>query len=120
MAAVRPSLLNVYLVDAIGAVFVALYTLLDKEPPPIVGVFIVFAPMITVGTWFQRYLLRAKVAVPYDFGFFFWIGWPVVIPVYAVRMHGKRGWRLVAQLFALALFPTFFGVFIGVVTMLSA
>jgi hypothetical protein len=119
-AEIRPSLFNTYLVDAIGSVFVGLYTLLDKDPPPIVSAFIVLAPMIAVGTWFHRYLRRAKVAVPYDFGFFFWLGWPVVIPLYAVRMHGRRGWRLVAQLFALALFPSVFGVLIGIVAILGS
>lgn len=117
-AEIRPSLFNVYLVDAIGAVFVVLYTLLDKDPPPIVSVFIVFAPMIAVGSWFHRYLLRSKVAVPYDFGFFFWLGWPVLIPVYALKVPGQRRWPLVARLFALALAPTLLGVGLGIMSIL--
>ena len=106
-AETRPSLLNVYLVDAVSTAFGVLYALLNREAPPLVTLFIRFATMIAAVSWFRRYLGHAKLPLPYDWGFFFGIGWPVLIPVYAGRVNGWRGWRVVVRLFGLIVAPTF-------------
>ena len=36
-----------------------------------------------------------------DWGLFLLLAWPVVIPWYAFKTRGRRGWRLTAGLFGL-------------------
>ena len=38
-----------------------------------------------------------------DWGYFLMLAWPVVIPWYAFKTRGPRGWRLTARLFGLIL-----------------
>jgi hypothetical protein len=101
----RPSLTNVYLVTAAAAVFPVLYALLGAEPSPAVETFGLFAPVVAVVLWFQRYLRREPIARIHDAGWLFWLGWPVLIPFYAVRLEGRRGWGLAAITIALIFAP---------------
>ncbi len=108
----RPSLTNVYLVAAMGSFFAAVYALSDQPAPPIVGLFVSFGPIIAVAGWFLRYLGWSRRRLPFDYGYFLLIGWPLLIPLEELRMHGKRGWRLVGVLFALALAPALVGALV--------
>ena len=101
----RPSLRTVYLIDAVSLVAAALYTLAQRSPPPFVSVFVAFAPIIAVGMWFQHYLRQERVALPFDFGYLFLIGWPVLIPVFTKRLSLQNRWRFATALYALGLAP---------------
>jgi len=71
-------------------------------------------PMSAAVSWFRRYLDQAKLPLPYDWGFFLWIGWPVLIPVYAARVEGWRGWRVAVRLLVLIVAPTFIAAIVRV------
>jgi hypothetical protein len=101
----RPSLTNVYIVVAIASFFGAVYALLGESPPGVVSVFVQFGSLVAVGVWFRRYLTWSQQRVPFDYGLLFWFGWQVLIPVYAVRSRGARGWVLVGGLFGLVIAP---------------
>lgn len=109
----RPSLTNVYLVTGAASVFPILYALLGADPPPAIELSELFAPVIAVVLWFQRYLRRQPFARAYDAGWLFWIGWPVLIPLYAVRLEGRRGWRLAAITITLIFAPQFLAALVG-------
>jgi hypothetical protein len=101
----RPSLANVLVVAAMGSFFAAAYALLGEPAPPVVGLFTKFGPIVAVALWFRRYLIWSRRRMPFDYGYFLLIGWPILIPIDALRMHGRRGWLLVGQLYALAIAP---------------
>ncbi|MEO7996125.1 MAG: hypothetical protein ABI852_01705 [Gemmatimonadaceae bacterium] len=101
----RPSLTNVYLIDSVGAMAAVLYAIANRPAPPLVGIFLALAPVVAVGLWFQKFLRHAHFALPYDFGYFFMIGWPVLIPVFVRRLPTPNPWRLAAMLYVLALAP---------------
>jgi hypothetical protein len=79
----------------------ALYTLADAEPSPIVVLFFSAAPLLAVIMWLERDAHRTGVGAVHDLGFFLWFAWPVVIPWYAWKTRGSRGWRLCLGLFTL-------------------
>jgi len=49
-------------------------------------------------------------AVPFEFDAFMFFGWPVLLPYYLYRTRGRKGWLLVAGVYALWLIPTVAGV----------
>lgn len=108
-----PSLANVYLVAAMGSFFASVYSLLGEPAPPIVGLFAAYGSMFAVVIWFRRYLEWARRRVPFDYGYFLLIGWPLLIPLNLVRMHGRRGWRLAGRLYALAFAPPIIAAVVG-------
>ena len=77
----------------------ALYALAEVDPSPLVGMFLTVGPVIAVILWLQRDAARTGVGAVHDLGFLLWVGWPVVIPWYAFKTRGARGWRLMATLF---------------------
>jgi|GEM_PF-2516071 len=112
-----PSFRYIYLVDLVCSLGAVVYSLSGQPPHPLAQMFIGVAPIITVGMWLRRYLHEAKIALPYDFGFLFLIGWPILLPVYVGKIHPEKRIKLVARLYALALAPYFVGmlVFVAVV-----
>jgi hypothetical protein len=97
----RPSLTNVYLVVGTASLFLVTYALLDTEPLPVFGLFVGTAPLLAVLVWLQRYARSRRIASVYDWGLLWWLAWPIVIPLYSVRLEGRRGWRLGGLLTAL-------------------
>jgi hypothetical protein len=102
---IRPSLTNVYLVVGTASLFLVTYALLGKEPLPIFGLFEGTAPLLAVLVWLQRYARSRRISSVYDWGLLWWLGWPVVIPLYSARLEGRRGWRLGGMLIALSAAP---------------
>lgn len=81
----------------------ALYVAAGIEPVPIVVLLFSAAPLVMVILWLQKDSYRTGVGVVQDWGFFLWLGWPALIPWYAWRTRGRRGWRLTLGLFGLIL-----------------
>ena len=106
---IQPSLTNVYLVVTAGVALAVLYAIVDRPTPALVALFIRSAPVVAVGSWFRQYLRHSQLALPFDFGFFYLIGWIVLVPIYAKRVFLKRRWRRVGKMFGLALAPTIAG-----------
>jgi hypothetical protein len=79
----------------------AIYTVTDVEPAQIMSTILVFAPLMAVIIWLQKDSQHSGVGNVQDWGMFVSFAWPVVIPWYAFKSRGPRGWRLVVGLAAL-------------------
>lgn len=101
----QPSLRYVYLVDLVCSIGAVAYEVSGQPASNMAALFISFAPIIAVGLWLRRYLREATVALPFDFGFFFMIGWPIVLLVYINKLHPEGRWKLVTKMYALAVAP---------------
>jgi hypothetical protein len=100
------SLGRLYLVAAIFALFAIAYGALDLRPSPEMRLCLSFGPALAVAMWLAADSQRTRVAAVQDAGWFFYMGWPLVIPWYALRTRGRAGWSLAFQLYAIALaFP---------------
>jgi hypothetical protein len=85
----------------ICSIAAAIYTLAELEPAPIMSLLLAGAPLMAVILWLQRDAQRTGVGAVQDLGMFVWFAWPVVIPWYAFKSRGRRGWRLFLGLTAL-------------------
>jgi hypothetical protein len=83
----------------------ALYTLAEIEPAPVMMYVFSLAPPVLVILWLQQDARRHGFATVLDWGFFVWILWPVMIPWYAFKSRGRRGWRLLVGLLVLMFSP---------------
>lgn len=55
--------------------------------------------------WLQRDARRARLLLIHDWGMFMWLAWPVLLPWYAFKTRGRRGWVLILKLLTLACAP---------------
>jgi hypothetical protein len=79
----------------------AAYGATQIEPSPIVALFLSGGPLIAVILWLQKDARRTGVGAVQDWGYFLLLAWPVVIPWYAFKTRGRKGWRLTAGLLGL-------------------
>ena len=79
----------------------AVYAATEVEPSPIVGLFLSVGPLLAVILWLQKDAARTGVGAVHDWGYFLFLGWPIIIPWYAFKTRGRAGWKLVAQLIGL-------------------
>jgi hypothetical protein len=93
------------LTAAFCSVVTALYVAVALDPAPILGLFVSIAPLTAVCLWLQKDARRTGVGSVLDWGFFLWLLWPVLIPWYAFKTRGIRGWRLAAGLLGLVCAP---------------
>jgi hypothetical protein len=100
----RPAGLRLAIVVAAFCSFAsAVYVLTGADPAPVVAAFMYFGPFVTVAWWLRRDAERIGIGAVQDLGFFLWIAWPFVIPWYAFRSRGARGWKLLVGATALIL-----------------
>jgi hypothetical protein len=85
----------VYLTAAVCSAIAAVYTLLEIEPSPIVGLIVPLAPLVAIIFWFQEQARRTPLAGVQDWGLFLWIAWPVLFPWYSIKVRGL-GWRFLS------------------------
>src|SRR2546428_2919147 len=90
-------LTTVYITAAFCSVVAALYTLAEIEPSPVVTLFVAFAPLLAVIMWLQRDARSAHLSLVHDWGLFMWLAWPVLLPWYAFKTRGRRGWVLILK-----------------------
>lgn len=112
----RPSLANLLLIDAVCSTASVVYAVAGREASPAVILFVSVAPIVAVGLWFQKYLRQQRFDLPFDFGYLFMIGWPIVIPAFVKRSQAPKLWRFAAALLAMALAPGLAG-FVGSIVM---
>jgi hypothetical protein len=79
----------------------ALYAAIQIEPSPIVALGMSFGPLLAVILWLQKDAQRTGTGVVLDWGYFLLIAWPVVVPWYAFKTRGRKGWWLTAGLLGL-------------------
>jgi hypothetical protein len=96
-------LTRLYLFAGACALFAVLYGLLGLEPAKGMALLLGYGPGLAVAFWLAADSKRTRLVNAYDAGLFFYLTWPLTIPWYAVRTRGRAGWRLAAQLYALAL-----------------
>ena len=100
----RP-LTTAYIAAAVCSSAAIIYALLELDPHPFAAMVMGFAPFVAVLFWLHEDARQTKVIAVHDWGLFLWIAWPFLVPWYAVRTRGRRGWLLAAGLFALILAP---------------
>jgi hypothetical protein len=98
-----PGLRLAILIAAFCSVASAVYVLTGADPTPVVAMFMYFGPFVAVVWWLRRDAERIGIGAVQDLGFFLWIAWPLVIPWYAFRSRGARGWKLLVGSTALIL-----------------
>ena len=96
-------LTRLYFFSGTCALLAVVYGLLGAEPSPAMQMLLGIGPAVAVAGWLAADAKRTRTVLAHDAGFFFYLTWPLSIPWYAVRTRGRRGWWLVAQLYALAL-----------------
>jgi hypothetical protein len=87
------------------SVIAIVYTVTQREPVPIVTLFMTSGPVFAAVLWLQRDAQRTGVGAVHDWGYFLLLAWPVIIPWYAFKTRGVKGWRLMAALFGLIATP---------------
>jgi hypothetical protein len=101
--AIDMTLLVARLTAVFCSVSAAAYVANHTEPLPAVQLLFSFAPLLAVILWLQKDAQRTGVGAVQDWGYFLLLAWPAVIPWYALKTRGPRGWRLAVGLFALIL-----------------
>jgi hypothetical protein len=96
-------LTRLYSFSGTCALLAVVYGFLDAEPSPAMQMLLGIGPAVAVAAWLAADAKRTRTVLAHDAGFFFYLTWPLSIPWYAVRTRGRRGWWLVARLYALAL-----------------
>jgi len=96
-------LTRLYWITAVFVAFAIAYGLLGLVPGQVMTLCLMFGPSLAVAGWLAADTRRTRVAAVYDAGWLFLLGWPLVVPWYAVRTRGRAGWGLAAQLYFTAL-----------------
>lgn len=110
-----------YAAAVICGLFATGYGFFDVEPNPFMTLCLGLGPAVTVGTWLAadtRYTGVAATAANTP-GWPFCLAWPIVLPWYAWRTRGRRGWWLVVRLYVVAL-AGLFGMLAGLTLRLLA
>ena len=92
----------------------ATYGLLGALPGSFVSRLFIIGPPVAVAMWLARDARSRRLQGVVDMGWFFYIGWPLVVPWYAIKTRGAAGWRLAVNLYGLAL-AGILGAFLGAV-----
>jgi hypothetical protein len=79
----------------------AVYAATQIEPSPIVALGMSGGPLLAVILWLQKDAQRTGTGAVQDWGYFLLLAWPVVVPWYAFKTRGRKGWSLTAGLLGL-------------------
>jgi hypothetical protein len=87
----------------------ALYAGLEIAPPPLVWLFFIWGPVVSVILWVQKDSARTGVGSVHDLDFLLWFLWPIALPSYLPwygwKTRGRACWRLLVKLAVLVLSP---------------
>src|SRR5512146_3459988 len=92
-------LTRLYRITAVFVAFAVAYGFLGLVPGQVMTLCLMFGPSLAVAGWLAADVRRTRVAAVYDAGWLFFLGWPLVVPWYALRTRGRAGWGLAAQLY---------------------
>jgi hypothetical protein len=96
-------LTRLYFFSGCCGLFALVYGFLGVEPSPVMQMLLGLGPAVAVAGWLAADARHTRTVLAQDTGFFFYLTWPVSMPWYVVRTRGRRGWRLAAQLYVIAL-----------------
>jgi hypothetical protein len=119
MVAAGAPLTRLHVFSAACGLFAMVYGFLGAVPSPVMQLLLGVGPAVAVAAWLAADARRTRTILAQDTGFFFYVTWPLSIPWYAVRTRGRRGWRLAARLYLLAL-AGWLGYIVGALTALTA
>jgi hypothetical protein len=104
MPVIGAPLTRPYTAAAVCGLFATAYGFLDLEPGPFMTLCLGLGPAVTVGVWLAADTRQTGIAVAaaHTPGSPFCLAWPLVLPWYAWRTRGRRGWWLVVRLYAVA------------------
>jgi hypothetical protein len=110
-----------YAAAVICGLFATGYGFFDVEPNPFMTLCLGLGPAVTVGAWLAADTRHTGVAATAANtpGWPFCLAWPIVLPWYAWRTRGRRGWWLVVRLYVVAL-AGLFGMLAGLTLRLLA
>lgn len=103
MAATEAPMGRLYLFCGICFFMGMAYGLLLLMPAPILATLLLGGPPIAVALWLVRDGKAHGVAEVRDAGLVTYLMWPVLLPWYALRTRGRRGWLLMGLLYLLAM-----------------
>jgi hypothetical protein len=82
------------------AAVTAMYMLARGDPSPVVGAYLALGPPVTTLLWLEQDARQRRLAAVHDWGLFMYIAAPILLPWYAFKSRGRRGWLF---LFAVSL-----------------
>jgi len=96
-------LTRLYFFSGCCGLLALVYGFLGAEPAPVMQILLGLGPAVAVAAWLAADARHTRTVLAHDTGLLFYLTWPLSIPWYAVRTRGRRGWRLAAQLYVIAL-----------------
>lgn len=83
------------------------------NPVVTLGAYVIL--LVGVGSWLGADARAHRVSMVYDWGLLVYVGWPLLLPVYAYRARRNSWIRLTAKVFACMLAPQLGYVLGGVI-----
>ena len=99
------SLRRVYLTSAICCALVGLYGLAHLSPAPVVELICSCATVVAAVLWLQADARAHRIQTVHDWGYFAFVAWPVIVPWYAFKTRGQRGWSIATRIYLAILAP---------------
>jgi hypothetical protein len=106
-----PPLRPLYITSGVATAFVMVYTAASVQPVGLTGLFIAYAPIISLVMWLRADARARRIGVVFDWGFLALVTWPILVPWYAFRTRRRGGWLLLGKV-ALALVSPWIGAFL--------
>jgi len=104
--------LAIYLGSA-GAIFNAL----DVEPSAVTFLASWVATLWALASWLKEDSRSHGIKLPFDFGIFIYIAWPVYLPVYLFKTRGLKGLIPILVVLATYILSAFLGqIIVGLVS----
>lgn len=105
VATVTSRLRRVYITSAISCGVFGLYGLAHLSPAPVVQLSCSLATVIVVVLWLQADARVRRMQTVHDWGYFAFAAWPVIVPWYAFKTRGRKGWSIAMLIYLAILAP---------------
>jgi hypothetical protein len=109
------SLRPVYVAAGFFSLMAAVYALAGVEPSSLNRFAMGFGPLVGGVVWLRRDASAHGMWLPHDWGFFALLGWPVLLPWYALKTRRRGAAGLVARLAAALWAPALTGAVVSAI-----
>jgi hypothetical protein len=104
IAATAP-LRPLHITSGVATAFAMIYTAAAVEPNGLTGLFISYAPVVSLVLWLRADARLRRIGVVFDWGFLALATWPGLAPWYVLKTRGRAGWPLLGKLGVAVLLP---------------